>query len=334
MIERRLLKAACLLPLVGYCFVVVAPWIAAIGGWTVVGAGIILAAAVLPLSRRYRFDRIAPSVILGGLPGAFYLLAQSGAISVSSGTLSGLLELSVGTILISPLVAAAWMFVEEEGIGWQIFSFQLLLVDLVLLLVLVGTFSSLSSINASTVATNLRTLLVTQFRGVIELAQGSYVPSDLPLSQFPQPAVVPLAALALFGTLSPLLRPITVSGAQLPLTESNDRASLSASNQALLARHPELLSNLQRGPQVHRPPARAFPGATPLIVAALAIVLLTWISYSFGILVLLALSLSAVGVALGVYLVQLPRRYRAGPQRQSTASPAPPTLPHKIPNSP
>ncbi|MFZ1024340.1 MAG: hypothetical protein WAN87_09410 [Thermoplasmata archaeon] len=323
MIGTRWLRVFCLLPLVGYGFLVVAPVIGAIGGWAILGAIVVLGAAVLPLARAYRFDRIAPSVVVGGLVGVAYLLAQDGVWAISPGSFTALVGLTAGTILASPFVTAAWTFVEEEGIGWQIFSFQLLLVDLLILLVLVASLSSLSTVTGASVLANLKALLVQQFTGIIDLARGSYVASDLPLSQFPQPAIIPLAALGLFGTLSPLLRPQTVLGAEIPLTDSTEPRSFSVADELLLARHPEFQPQLRKGLRVYPPPARAFPGATPLLLAGLATVLLTAIGYAAGISVLLALSAGAIGVALVVYVMQRPIRFRTPPLVQASAQPSP-----------
>jgi hypothetical protein len=334
MIASRWLKAACLLPLVGYSFVVVAPVIGAVGGWAILGAVLVLGAATLPLLPRYRFDRIAPSVLVGGLVGIAYLLAEEGIWAVSPGSFTALVGLTAGTILASPFVTAAWTFVEEEGIGWQIFSFQLLLVDLLLLLVLVASLGPLSSASGSSVLANLRALLVQQFTGIIDLARGSYVPGDLPLSQFPQPAILPLAALGLFGTISPLLRPQTVRGAEIPLTEFVEPRAFSTADEILLARHPEIQASLRRGTHVYRPPTRAFPGATPLLIAGLATLVLTAIGYVEGIYVLLALSGGAVGVAILVYLVQRPVRFRVPPAVRPSPQPAPRPLATEISDPP
>jgi hypothetical protein len=323
MIGTRWLKAACLLPLVGYSFVVVAPVIGAIGGWAILGAALVLGAAVLPLARQYRFDRVAPSVLVGGLIGVAYLLAQDGVWAISAGSYSALVGLTAGTLLASPFVTAAWTFVEEEGMGWQIFSFQLLLVDLLILLVLVASLSSLSTVTGASVLTGLRGLLVQQFTGIIDLARGSYVASDLPLSQFPQPAVIPLAALGLFGTISPLLRPQTVQGIEMPLNDYREPRTFSVSEELLLARHPEFQAQLRKGPRVYRPPARAFPGATPLLIAGLTTVLLTAIGYAAGIYVLLALSAGAIGVAVIVYVLQRPARFQTMPVAASSARTSP-----------
>ncbi|MGA8425708.1 MAG: hypothetical protein WB778_01220 [Thermoplasmata archaeon] len=334
MIGSRWLKAACLLPLVGYGFVVVAPVIGAVGAWAAFGAFLVLAAAVLPLARQYRFDRVAPSVLVGGLIGVAYLLAQDGVWAISAGSYSALLGLTAGTILASPFVTAAWTFVEEEGMGWQIFSFQLLLVDLLIMLVLVASLSSLSTVTGASVLSSLRALLVQQFTGIIDLARGSYVSGDLPLSQFPQPAVIPLAALGLFGTISPLLRPQTVAGTEMPLTESREPRTFSVAEELLLARHPEFQTQLRRGSRVYRPPARAFPGAAPLLIAALTTVVLTAIGYAAGIYVLLALSAGAIGAAIVVYFMQRPIRFRTPPIVQSAPEPSPLVLAPGISDAP
>ena len=294
----------------------------------VVGAVTALAAvAVLSAVPWPRWRALAPLVLVA------WVFVTLGAVAVpsSSGTLGG--DLTAGSLLGAPLVAAVYAGRESEPVPVRAGAFG---IGLVWALGLLAGLRATTDLPYSgwTFANAFLSANSNQLAGLFGLATGQgYL--TLPLHGIPDPVWSTLVAVSVLGFLGALLVPATAEGVPLPLAAGRGRDDpkerelpadfgFSSSQRAVYARRSRPES-----------PSTVLPtGFGPVVAATVAVMAFLFVAAARPVPALfLGMLAVAVGLALVILFVEVPTalvRLLAGVERLRPARRAPPAGPSGV----